>query len=53
LNRRFQAERAGEKWVSDMTYLRTTSGWVYLTAVLDLYDRKVTGWTFSAGMEAG
>jgi transposase InsO family protein len=35
-----------------ITYLRTTSGWVYLTVVLDLYDRKVIGWALSAGMEA-
>ncbi|MDR2097333.1 MAG: DDE-type integrase/transposase/recombinase [Spirochaetaceae bacterium] len=52
LNREFHAEWAGEKWVSDITYLRTTSGWVYLTAVLDLYDRKVIGWALSADMEA-
>jgi transposase InsO family protein len=31
LNREFQAERGGEKWVSDITYLRTLAGWVYLT----------------------
>jgi transposase InsO family protein len=31
LNREFQAERDGEKWVSDITYLRTLGGWVYLT----------------------
>jgi transposase InsO family protein len=57
LNRQFQAERGGEKWVSSyqryaITYLRTTSGWVYLTVVLDLFDRKVIGWAFSADMEA-
>jgi transposase InsO family protein len=49
LNRRFQAERAGEKRASDI--LRTTGGWVYLTAALDRYDRKVIGRTFSADME--
>jgi transposase InsO family protein len=52
LNREFQAERDGEKWVSDITYLRTLGGWVYLTVVLDLYDRKVIGWAFSTDMEA-
>jgi transposase InsO family protein len=52
LNREFQAEPGGEKWVSDLTYLRTRGGWVYLTVVLDLYDRKVIGWAFSADMEA-
>jgi transposase InsO family protein len=52
LDRQFHAEQGGEKWVSDITYLRTQSGWVYLTVVLDLFDRKVIGWALSAGMEA-
>jgi len=52
LNREFYAEKAGMKWVSDITYLRTQSGWVYLTVVLDLYDRKVIGWALSPGMES-
>jgi transposase InsO family protein len=57
LNREFHAECAGAKWDSSyhrnaITYLRTTSGWVYLTAVLDLNDRKVIGWALSADMEA-
>jgi transposase InsO family protein len=47
----FHAERGGEKWVSDITYLRTLVGWIYLRVVLDLYDRKVIGWAFSAGLE--
>jgi transposase InsO family protein len=51
LNREFQAETSGEKWVSDITYLRTYGGWVYLTVVLDLFDRKVIGWALSAGLE--
>jgi transposase InsO family protein len=36
--------------VSDLTYLRTSEGWVYLTVVLDLCDRKVVGWAFSDAM---
>jgi transposase InsO family protein len=52
LSQQFHAEGAGQKWVSDITYLRTTGPWVYLTVVLDLYDRKVIGWSFSADMEA-
>jgi transposase InsO family protein len=52
LNRQFRAEKGGEKWVSDITYLRTQDGWVYLTTVLDLFDRKVLGWAISADMEA-
>ena len=51
LNRHFHAEQGGQKWVSDITYLRTGSGWVYLTVVLDLFDRKVIGWAFSNGMD--
>jgi transposase InsO family protein len=52
LNRDFKAVEPGEKWVSDITYLRTTGGWLYLTVVLDLYDRKIIGWAFSGTMEA-
>jgi transposase InsO family protein len=52
LNREFHAEKGGVKWVSDITYLRTEGGWVYLTVILDLYDRKVLGWALSDGMES-
>jgi len=53
LNREFTAQRGGQKWVSDITYLRTSGGsWVYLTVVLDLYDRKVIGWALSSGLQA-
>jgi transposase InsO family protein len=51
LNREFHAETAGAKWVSDITYLRVLEGWLYLTVVLDLYDRKVIGWAFSTDLE--
>lgn len=34
-------------WVSDLTYLRTTTGWLFLAVVLDLYSRRVVGWAFS------
>jgi len=52
LSREFYAETGGIKWVSDITYLRTINGWVYLTIVLDLFDRKIIGWALSLGMEA-
>jgi len=52
LSRKFYAESGGVKWVSDITYLRTVNGWVYLTIVLDLFDRKIVGWALSLGMEA-
>ena len=47
LNRNFFAEKPGQKWVSDITYLRTINGWIYFTTVLDLFDRKVIGWALS------
>ncbi|MFD2515935.1 IS3 family transposase [Pontibacter locisalis] len=52
LNRDFAAERLGEKWVSDLTYINTGEGWLYLTAILDPADRKVVGWALSETMEA-
>ena len=38
--------------MSDITYLRTRGGWVYLTVVLALFDRKIIGWALSDGMDA-
>lgn len=52
LNRDFTAERIAQKWVSDLTYIHTKEGWLYLTTVIDLFDRKVIGWSFSGGMTA-
>jgi transposase InsO family protein len=52
LKRDFNASVAGQKWVSDITYIFTREGWVYLTMVLDLYDRKIIGWAISEDMEA-
>ena len=52
LNREFKASFPGEKWVSDITYLRTDKGWLYLTTVLDLWDRKVIGWSMSEELTA-
>ncbi len=47
LDRRFDAERPNQKWVTDITYLPTLQGWVYLAAVVDLFSRKVVGWAMS------
>ena len=52
LSRDFAASGPGEKWVSDITYLRTQCGWLYLTIIIDLYDRKVIGWAMSCGLQA-
>ena len=51
LGRDFQAERPGQKWVSDITYLPTWDGWRYLTTVIDVYDRKVIGWSCGETMD--
>lgn len=51
LNRDFTASDTGQKWVSDLTYIRTGEGWLYLTAILDLADRKVVGWSMSDTMK--
>ena len=51
LNRDFSSEKPGQKWVTDITYLRTVNGWVYLTVVIDLFDRKVIGWSLSDNLE--
>lgn len=44
LQRRFNVSRAGQCWVSDITYISTREGWLYLAVVLDLFHRKVIGW---------
>jgi putative transposase len=45
LDRQFEARGPNEKWVSDITYVWTDEGWLYLAAVEDLYSRKVVGWS--------
>jgi putative transposase len=45
LNRDFTADVPNRKWVTDITYLPTAAGWVYLAVVLDLFSRKVVGWS--------
>ena len=50
LNQDFTAEHCDEKWVSDITYVWTDEGWLYLAVVLDLCSRKVIGWSISERM---
>lgn len=52
LQRDFNAQDLGEKWVSDITYIRTGEGWLYLTVVMDLADRKIIGWSMDNSMSA-
>jgi len=50
LARNFKAERPNEKWVSDITYIPTAEGWLYLAGVMDLYSRKIVGWAMDKRM---
>jgi transposase InsO family protein len=51
LNRNFVMKRANQAWVSDITYIPTLEGWLYLTTVIDLFDRKVIGWSLGNGLK--
>jgi putative transposase len=52
LERDFHAERPDTVWVSDITYIWTREGWMYLAVILDLYSRKVVGWSLAERMTA-
>ncbi len=52
LNRTFDASSENRKWVADFTYLWTAEGWLYVAAVVDLFSRRVVGWSMSATMTA-
>lgn len=52
LNRNFTADDKNKAWVSDITYIATSEGWLYFTTVIDLFDRKVIGWSLSNTMKA-
>ena len=52
LDRQFVAQRPNQKWIADFTYIWTAEGWLYVAAVIDLYSRRVVGWSMSAGMTA-
>lgn len=51
LSRNFDIEEIGTAWVSDITYIATNEGWLYLTAILDLADRKAIGWALSDSLK--
>lgn len=52
LDQTFYVPAPGLIWVSDITYIRTDEGWLYLTTVIDLFHRKVVGWSMSHRMTA-
>lgn len=47
LNQDFSACAANQRWASDITYLWTTQGWLYLAVVMDLYSRRIVGWSMN------
>jgi transposase InsO family protein len=53
LNQDFAAARPNEKWLSDITYIWTAEGWLYLATVLDLFSRKIVGWAMEATLASG
>ena len=52
LNREFTADKRNQKWVADITYIATLEGWLYLAAVIDLFTRKVVGWSMSERIDS-
>ena len=50
LNQDFLAEAPNRKWATDLTYLWTAAGWVYLAVVIDLFSRKVVGWSLGPSL---
>lgn len=51
LNRDFYASNPDEKYVGDITYIPTSEGWLYLATVIDLYSRKIVGWSMDDTMK--
>jgi len=47
LDREFSAQQPNQKWVSDTTFIYTKQGWLYLATVMDLFSRKIVGWSMS------
>jgi putative transposase len=52
VNRDFSALRPDQTWVADITYVPTYEGWLFLAAVMDLYSRKIVGWSMREDLEA-
>lgn len=52
LNRQFSTDQPNRKWIADFTYVWTAEGWLYIAAVIDLFSRRVVGWSMKAEMTA-
>jgi transposase InsO family protein len=51
LARRFETSQPGRRWASDITYIWTAEGWLYLAVVMDLYHRRIVGWSMQSTLE--
>lgn len=51
LNRDFETDRPNKVWVTDITYLSSRAGWLYLVVFIDLFSRRVVGWCVSPSLE--
>ena len=51
LNRQFTVSAPNKVWVTNITYLRTQEGWLYLCVMLDLFSRRIVGWTTSSRID--
>lgn len=51
LNQNFESSKPNEKWLTDITYVATDEGWLYLAGVMDLYGRKIVGWAMDSRMK--
>gem|GEM_PF-513783 len=52
LDRDFRATRPNQKWLADFTYIWTAEGWLYVAGVLDLFSRRIVGWSMKAERDA-
>ena len=52
LNRQFDVEAPNQAWVTDITYIRTHEGWLYLAVVLDLFSRQAIGWSMRSRIDS-
>lgn len=50
LQRQFNPDAPDKRWVTDITYIRTHEGWLYLAVVVDLFSRKIIGWSMQSRM---
>lgn len=51
LERSFDAQKPNQKWVADLTYIPTLEGWLFLAVVVDLFSRRIVGWSISNSLE--